>query len=120
MASISKTPSGTYAVSYRVNGKQTKRTFKDKKLALRFRDVVDMDPSIKATRVTVADLMLAYRDKMSAKKRGARALSSIRQCASLRKPSPWASEMREGSWLWLANGRLCAGKRSTLIRVASK
>jgi putative integrase/recombinase len=73
MASISKTPSGTYAVSYRVNGKQTKRTFKDKKLALRFRDVVDMDPSVKSTRVTVGELMLAYRDKMSAKKRGARA-----------------------------------------------
>ena len=84
MASISKTPSGTYAVSYRVNGKQTKRTFKDKKLALRFRDVVDMDPSVKSTRVTVGELMLAYRDKMSAKKRGARA-ESLRLTALARR-----------------------------------
>lgn len=46
--------------------------------------------------------------------------SSSRQCASWRKPIPWASGKREGSWLWLASDRSCAGKRSTLIRVASK
>lgn len=75
MASISKTPSGTYAVSYRANGKQFKRTFKDRKSAIRFRDVVGTSPDVKATRVNVAALLEAYRDERTVLKRGARSES---------------------------------------------
>lgn len=85
MASISKTPAGTYAVSYRSNGKQFKRTFKDKQTAVRFRDVVDLNPQAKATRVTVGSLMEAYRDERTVLKRGARS-ESLRLTALTRRP----------------------------------
>lgn len=90
MAFITKTKNGTYAVGYRVNGKSKKRTFKDRASAIRFRDVVNINPEQKQTKSTVADLMLAYSKEVSAKKRGYRseqirltALAS-RQFAKLR------------------------------------
>lgn len=85
MASISKTPSGTYAVSYRVNGKQFKRTFKDRQSAIRFRDVADLSPYVKATKVTVRALFEAYRDEKTVLKRGARS-ETLRLAALARRP----------------------------------
>lgn len=70
MAFIQKTPSGTFAVGYRSEGKSHKRTFKDKTSARRFKEFIELNPERRSSRLTLADLLLMYRDSETMKKRG--------------------------------------------------
>lgn len=70
MAFIKKTPSGTFAVGYRSEGKSKKRTFKDKASARRFKEFIELNPEKRSSRLTVADLLAMYRDSETMKKRG--------------------------------------------------
>ena len=70
MAFITKTPSGTFSVGYRCEGKSHKRTFKDKASARRFKEFIELNPERRSSRLTLTDLLLMYRDSETMKKRG--------------------------------------------------
>lgn len=73
MASIVKKPNGSYAVQYRLDGRQYKKTFKDRASATRFAKLAGLNPSTQSVRFTVAELFGLYRDQVTVYKRGARA-----------------------------------------------
>ena len=70
MATITKNPWGTYSVRGLIGGVKTRRTFKDRASAIRFRDIMDLTPEISNTKFLVSDLFLAYSSQVSSKKKG--------------------------------------------------
>lgn len=72
MASIHQLPSGSFAVHYRIDGRQRKKTFKDKTAAKRFAKYAELNPVKQTVRMTVSELLGLYLDRVTAFKRGAR------------------------------------------------
>lgn len=70
MATITKNSWGTYSVRGTIGGIKTRRTFKDRASAIRFRDVMDLSTDFSNSKVLVSDLFLAYCSQVSEKKRG--------------------------------------------------
>lgn len=71
MPSLIKTPAGTFAVKFRVNGKQIKRTFKFKKDAQQFIATITLKPEAKQSRILVSGLFRTYLKEVTPKHRGA-------------------------------------------------
>ena len=71
MASISRTPQGRYRVLWRSDGVKRQKNFKTLAEAKRFSALMELSPETLATRITVAALLIEYRDTETPKKRGA-------------------------------------------------
>ncbi len=70
MGEIVKNSWGTYTVRVTIGGVRTKRTFKNRASAIRFRDIMNLAPGLENSKLTVSDLLLTYCSQVSNKKKG--------------------------------------------------
>ena len=70
MATITKNPWGTYSVRGIIAGVKTRRTFKDRASAIRFRDLMDLNPELLKSKFLVSDLFKSYCSEVSQQKKG--------------------------------------------------
>lgn len=73
MASVTKSAtSASWRVLWYEDGRKRQKNFKTKAEAKKFAALIELSPQAKQSRLTVADLLIEYRDHESVKKRGSR------------------------------------------------
>ena len=73
MPSVSKTQYGTYRVLWYSGRSKKQKTFPTKKEAKKFAAALELSPEEKSSHISLGDLLIEYRDKVTRKKKGQRA-----------------------------------------------
>ena len=73
MPSVSKTQYGTYRVLWYSGNSKKQKTFPTKTEAKKFAAALELSPEEKSSHISLGDLLIEYRDKVTRKKKGQRA-----------------------------------------------
>ena len=72
MPSVSKTQYGTYRVLWYSGRSKKQKTFRTKTEAKKFAAALELSPEEKSSHISLAELLIEYRDKVTRKKKGQR------------------------------------------------
>ena len=73
MPSVSKTQYGTYRVLWYSGRSKKQKTFPTKTEAKKFAAALELSPEEKSSHISLGDLLIEYRDKVTRNKKGQRA-----------------------------------------------